>query len=63
MATAQLSRDKDTIAAEVFIAAPPARAFDAITDPKQRALWFGLKGLLSFLCGAEIYVASASGRR
>lgn len=45
MATAQLTTDNDAILAEIFIAAPPARVFEAITDPKQRASWWGLKGL------------------
>ncbi len=44
MATAQLTPDHDAILAEVFIAAPPARVFEAITDPKQRAQWWGFKG-------------------
>ena len=47
MATAQLSPDNDVILAEVFIAAPPPRVFDAITDPKRRAQWWGTKGQLS----------------
>jgi uncharacterized protein YndB with AHSA1/START domain len=43
MATATITPDQDTIVAEVFIAAPPARVFDAITDPKQRARWWGIE--------------------
>jgi len=43
MASAQLTPDKDAILAEVFIAAPPARVFEAIADPKQRAQWWGVK--------------------
>jgi uncharacterized protein YndB with AHSA1/START domain len=43
MATAVLTTDNDAILAEVFIAAPPARVFEAITDPKQRAQWWGMK--------------------
>jgi uncharacterized protein YndB with AHSA1/START domain len=43
MATATLTPDNDAVLAEVFIAAPPARVFDAITDPKQRAQWWGVK--------------------
>src|SRR5438309_34044 len=43
MATAQLTPDNDAIMAEVFIAAPPARVFEAIADPKQRAQWWGIK--------------------
>ena len=45
IATATLTPDNDTILAEVFIAAPPARVFEAIADPKQRAQWWGKKGV------------------
>ncbi len=45
MATAQISPDYDVVTAEIFIAAPPARVFEAITDPKQTAQWWGQKGL------------------
>ena len=45
MATAQITPDNDTILAEVFIAAPPDRVFEAIADPKQRAQWWGQKGV------------------
>jgi uncharacterized protein YndB with AHSA1/START domain len=43
MATATITPDQDAVLAEVFIAAPPARVFEAITDPKQRAQWWGVK--------------------
>ena len=49
MATAQLTPDNDTILAEVFIAAPPDRVFEAIADPKQRAQWWGEKGVFKVL--------------
>lgn len=45
MATATLSPDQDTVLAEIFIAAPPARVFQAISDPKQTASWWGAKGM------------------
>lgn len=45
MATAQLTTDNDAILAEVFIAAPPARVFEAIADPKQLVQWWGKKGV------------------
>lgn len=45
MATAQITPNSDTITAEVFIAAPPARVFEAIADPKQRAQWWAQKGI------------------
>ena len=45
MATAQLTPDNDAVLAEIFIAAPPARVFEAITDPSQRLKWWGQKGI------------------
>jgi len=45
MATAQISPDNNTIVAEIFIAAPPDRVFDALTDPWQMTQWWGEKGL------------------
>jgi uncharacterized protein YndB with AHSA1/START domain len=45
MATAAVSPDQDTVLAEIFIAAPPARVFQAITDPKQLSQWWGQQGL------------------
>ena len=45
MATAQITPENDAILAEIFIAAPPARVFEAIADPKQRAQWWGKKGV------------------
>lgn len=45
MATATLTTDNDVVMAEIFIAAPPSRVFEAITDLKQRAQWWGMKGL------------------
>jgi len=43
MATAQITPDQDAILAEIFIAAPPARVFEAIADVNQRAQWWGMK--------------------
>jgi uncharacterized protein YndB with AHSA1/START domain len=45
MATAQITPDNDTILAEVFIAAPPDRVFEAIADPQQLVQWWGQKGV------------------
>lgn len=45
MAVAQLTPDNDAVVVELFIAAPPARVFQAISDPKQTAQWWGQKGL------------------
>ena len=44
MATAQVLADNDAVVAEIFVAAPPSRVFEAITDPKQTAQWWGQKG-------------------
>ena len=45
MATSAVTPDNDAVVAEVFIAAPPERVFQAITDPKQMPLWWGQQGL------------------
>ena len=45
MATAAITPDQNTVVAEIFIAAPPARVFQAITDPNQTPLWWGGRGL------------------
>jgi uncharacterized protein YndB with AHSA1/START domain len=45
MATATISPDQDTVVAEIFIAAPPARVFQAISDPTQLPKWWGEDGL------------------
>jgi len=49
MATAQLTPDQDAILAEVFIAAPPARVFEAIADPRHVAQWWGHKDVFRVL--------------
>jgi uncharacterized protein YndB with AHSA1/START domain len=43
MATVSITPDQDLINCEIFIAAPPARVFEAITDPRQLPLWWGTK--------------------
>ncbi len=45
MATTAITPDQDAIVGEIFIAAPPARVFQAITDPNQMSLWWGQQGL------------------
>jgi uncharacterized protein YndB with AHSA1/START domain len=45
MATAQITPDKDTVVAEILVAAPPTRVFEAISDPKQTAQWWGHTGM------------------
>lgn len=41
MATATLTPNHDGVLAEIFIAAPPERVFQAITDPAQLSRWWG----------------------
>jgi len=45
MATATITPQRDTVLAEIFIAAPPERVFRAITDPQQMSNWWGQNGL------------------
>jgi uncharacterized protein YndB with AHSA1/START domain len=45
MATAVITPDQDTILAEIFVAAPPERVFQAISDPAQTSQWWGQKGM------------------
>jgi len=41
MATVAITPDQNIITGEIFIAAPPARVFQAITDPQQMPRWWG----------------------
>ena len=41
MATIEVTPDQDVITGEIFIAAPPERVFQAITDPHQMPQWWG----------------------
>jgi uncharacterized protein YndB with AHSA1/START domain len=45
MATVTVTPDQNTIFAEIFIAAPPARVFEAITDPNQMPQWWSQHGI------------------
>jgi uncharacterized protein YndB with AHSA1/START domain len=45
MVTTSITPDNDAVLAEVFIAAPPERVFQAITDPQQMPLWWGQKNV------------------
>jgi len=44
MATATVTPAQDAVFAEIFIAAPPERVFQAITDPAQASQWWGQNG-------------------
>jgi uncharacterized protein YndB with AHSA1/START domain len=45
MATTSITPDQDAMVAEIFIAAPPERVFQAITDPDQMPQWWGQQGM------------------
>ena len=45
MATIAITPDHDTIEAEIFVAAPPERVFQALTDPNQMPRWWGQQGM------------------
>ena len=45
MATIAITPDHDTIDAEIFVAAPPERVFQALTDPNQMPRWWGQQGM------------------
>ena len=45
MATATITPDQNTVIAEIFVAAPPARVFQAISDPAQTPKWWGQSGV------------------
>jgi len=47
MATVAITPDQDIVTGEIFIAAPPARVFQAITDPNQMTRWWGHHDLYS----------------
>jgi uncharacterized protein YndB with AHSA1/START domain len=48
MATTKVSPDADAIVAEIQIAAPRERVFQALTDPKKIVQWWGRPG--SYQC-------------
>ncbi|HXZ33765.1 MAG TPA: SRPBCC domain-containing protein [Terriglobales bacterium] len=41
MATATITPDQGVVQAEIFIAAPPERVFQSLTDPSQVPQWWG----------------------
>lgn len=45
MATVAITPNDDIILAEIQIAAPPERVFQAITDPRQMLQWWGQRGM------------------
>jgi uncharacterized protein YndB with AHSA1/START domain len=45
MATLATTPDHDAIVGEIFIAAPPERVFQALTDPHQMQQWWGQKNV------------------
>jgi uncharacterized protein YndB with AHSA1/START domain len=45
MATVTVTPELDSVVGEIFIAAPPERVFQAITDPRQVPQWWGQQGM------------------
>jgi uncharacterized protein YndB with AHSA1/START domain len=45
MATVAVTPEQHIITGEIFIAAPPARVFQAITDPEQMPRWWGARDM------------------
>jgi len=45
MATSKATPDRDSIVAEIHIAAPPERVFHALVDPQQVLQWWGRQGV------------------
>lgn len=45
MATIATTPDQGAVVVEIFIAAPPERVFQAMTDPAQASQWWGQKGM------------------
>ena len=45
MATVAITPGQNIITGEIFVAAPPARVFQALTDPAQMPLWWGASDL------------------
>ncbi len=62
MATTKLTPDLDAIIGEVFIAAPPARVFQAMTDPEQVPRWWGQQGCTESRSGKAMCDQVESGR-
>jgi uncharacterized protein YndB with AHSA1/START domain len=55
MATVAITPDQNTITGEIFIAAPPARVFEALTDPAQMPKWWGQQGVYRITeCQADL---------
>ena len=55
MAITAITPDQDVVTAEIFIAAPPERVFQAITDPNQMPQWWGQPGMYRLTeCKADV---------
>jgi uncharacterized protein YndB with AHSA1/START domain len=55
MAISAITPDQDVVTAEIFIAAPPERVFQAITDPIQMPQWWGQSSMYRLTeCKADV---------
>ena len=62
MATIAITPAQDEVLGEVFIAAPPARVFEAITDPAQVPRWWGQQGMYRINGVGKADVTSGQGQ-
>jgi uncharacterized protein YndB with AHSA1/START domain len=58
--TTHVTPDNDVVTAEIFIAAPRERIFEALTDPKQAVRWWGQNG--RYRCDEFIMDARVGGK-
>ena len=70
MATSKITPDSDAIIAQIHIAAPPERVFQALVDPKQVVQWWGEIGIYrctefhsDLLPGGKLRCVGVDGRR
>lgn len=67
MTAVSVTPEQDTLVNEIFIAAPPERVFQALTDPAQLTKWWGAReiyrtmGMQSDLRPGGKYVSSGEG--
>ena len=61
MATVAITPNQDVVTGEIFIAAPPARVFQAITDPNQMPQWWGARIFIALKNGRPISASAANG--
>ena len=61
MATIAITPDHDTIEAEIFVAAPPERVFQALTDPSQMPRWWDRKACIASPSARRTFAPAENG--